>query len=339
MRIFVYYFDWDNTSGNHSGMAYFVRNYSLKSAHKVKLLRVPRNYSVCNSIFQRLWREYIILYLKLFAGKDDVIFFNEFLSQGQKTGHPVEISLALREKNIKSRIVGLIHLPESLLEKFYDNSYIIKALNSTDKIIVMGSSLENYIKRLIDAVNVITTFHYVDTSYYRPSEIIAAREFSVICTGNLLRDYKTLAKIIEGTPGIKFKLCLGKRNDSAGFINFSNVEIFGYLDESELLKQMQSSDIHLSVLFDTVGSNAITTSLACGLPQIVNRIGSIEDYCNQDNSILCSSVEDFVNAIRTLSSDSNKLNILKRGARESSLRYSLDKSIQWYDNFFDNNFA
>lgn len=55
-----------------------------------------------------------------------------------------------------------------------------------------------------------------------------------------------------------------------------NLKIFGYVAEDELLSLMQTSDISLNLMKDTIGSNVITTSLACGLVVVASNVDQLE---------------------------------------------------------------
>lgn len=109
--------------------------------------------------------------------------------------------------------------------------------------------------------------HYVDTDYYSPALKNRDGEFTEICTGSLLRDYNMLSDIIKKTKDVKFRICLGKNTDNDLFKSIENAEDYGYLDEDELLGLIRTSDVHLSIIKDTEGSNAITTTKACGFPR------------------------------------------------------------------------
>jgi hypothetical protein len=75
---------------------------------------------------------------------------------------------------------------------------------------------------------------------------------------------------------------------------------------------MQSCDVGMSVLEDTIGSNVITTSMAVGLVQVVSDVGSIRDYCDESHSFLCSTEQDFLNALVRLDRDRDMLYQLRQ---------------------------
>jgi glycosyltransferase involved in cell wall biosynthesis len=83
-------------------------------------------------------------------------------------------------------------------------------------------------------------------------------------------------------------------------------------------------------LEDTVGSNVITTSLACGLAQIVSDVGSIRDYCDETNTVFCKSTDEFVNALFRLNSDRNLVENMSRFA----LKQAESLSIKKFNEFF-----
>ena len=70
---------------------------------------------------------------------------------------------------------------------------------------------------------------------------------------------------------------------------------------------MNKSSISLNVMKDTIGSNVICTSIAMGLAMVVSDVGSIRDYCSEDNAIFCKSIQDFIHALQTLSRDEKNI--------------------------------
>jgi glycosyltransferase involved in cell wall biosynthesis len=108
----------------------------------------------------------------------------------------------------------------------------------------------------------------------------------------------------------------------------------GVLSEKEYLRKMQDSDISLSVFDDTVGSNVITTSLSCGLPQVVSDVGAIRDYCSEENAIFCKTVGEYVQAIYFLSQNREKCLQMGLSARKKAEEISLENSIRWYEGLF-----
>ena len=104
-----------------------------------------------------------------------------------------------------------------------------------------------------------------------------------------------------------------------------NVEVFNYISEDLLLEKIQNADINLSVMRDTIGSNTIVSSMACGLAQICSDVGSIRDYCDDSNSIFCdNTVASFVDAIDKLKSDVELLSNMKINSITISNNYDFN---------------
>jgi glycosyltransferase involved in cell wall biosynthesis len=156
----------------------------------------------------------------------------------------------------------------------------------------------------------------------------------VFASGYLYRNDKLLKDVIKGCPQVTFEICMGFRDLSSMFSDCENVRMNGVLSEREYLKRMQESDISLSVFDDTVGSNVITTSLACGLPQVVSDVGAIRDYCSEENAIFCKTVDDHIQAIHFLSQNRERCLQMGLSARKKAEEISLEKSIRWYHDLF-----
>jgi glycosyltransferase involved in cell wall biosynthesis len=105
------------------------------------------------------------------------------------------------------------------------------------------------------------------------------------------------------------------------------VTLIPFVPEPELRLYMEHSDISLNVMQDTIGSNVIVTSLAMGLAMVCSDVGSIRDYCDEENAIFCenSSVESFSKAINLLSSNRQLLMNMKTSAQKRSLSFSIEK--------------
>ena len=164
--------------------------------------------------------------------------------------------------------------PSNLTELYADESYIVKSLSFVDKVLIFGTSLEEYFSKLGFKDKVRKTYHYVDTKYYCPIENGKENNMlKVICIGSLKRNHELLGEIIGNCPFADFKICMGLNDKSEVFKNINNISLHRYLEEDELLKLMQLSDVSLSVLHDTIGSNVIVTSMATGLVNIVSDVG------------------------------------------------------------------
>ena len=128
---------------------------------------------------------------------------------------------------------------------------------------------------------------------------------------------------------------MGMKDLNFLFEQSPNVILNRFLPENEMRLHMQKAHVSLSVFDDMVASNVITTSLACGLPQVVSDEGSVRDYCSEKDTIFCRTTEDFIEGIHRLREDEERRIQMGRNARQKAEEISLEKSIQWYRNFFE----
>ena len=335
-KIYIIYYTWQNTAKNHAGMAHFVKK--LKSSHprEIKLIKIPSNINAWHSKLQKLYFYFIVFSLKISLNKEDKILFMEFL--GNRSGNQTGIALKLRALGVINEFFGLVHLsPDNLLELYGSAEYIKKSLVELNKIIVFGSSLAGFFSDLGFKDKVIRTLHYVDNNFYNPSaQKVPNADLQVIHMGSIKRDFHKLKEIVKQCSNAHFHICQGTKDLTKLFSSLKNVTLYGYLEEKELLSLMQNCDVSLSILHDTVGSNVITTSMACGLVNVVSDVGSIRDYCDDTSSMLCRTNEEFVNSINLL----NKKRDIYLEKRNASLKsvdnLSLDKSIsKFYDILFE----
>ncbi|WP_026994621.1 glycosyltransferase [Flectobacillus major] len=332
-RVYIIYYDFKNTSGNHAGMAYLSRYINSKN-ERVRLIKNPNQEFKFGRLLARLFAFFLPFYLFIILRKTDKVFFFEYLSKGFAYQ---DLSLKImRILGLSNHVSVLVHLSgDNLLELYNSETVILQKLTLADQVYTLGSSLSNFIKRIGYSNEIVTTFHYVDTDYYRSVDIGKSEDsmsrLKVICMGSLKRNFKTLVDIIKHCPDVDFYVCMGKSNNSQLFADFDNVRVFGFLEEEELLRLMQSSQVGLSVLHDTIGSNVITTSLAVGLVQVVSDVGSIRDYCSENDSFFCNDVSSFVNAIRKLDGDRHLLESMQHNASNKARHFSKESFLEFFN--------
>jgi glycosyltransferase involved in cell wall biosynthesis len=221
---------------------------------------------------------------------------------------------------------SMIHLSGSHLMEYFSSAYIRNSCGVVDDIIVLGSTLKDFLVEVgVDGKKVSVTHHYVDHTFYYPSNFNRKGEkLTVICQGNIKRNYSLLNQIISECPDVRFIICQGVLKLEAEFGMLHNVQLYGYLSEEELLRLMQDSDVSLNVLEDTIGSNVITTSMAVGLVMVVSDVGSIRDYLDEECAFLCSSKLDFVKALNELSSNNSLVSEMKERAFLRSKVFHID---------------
>ncbi|MDN3583740.1 glycosyltransferase [Mucilaginibacter flavus] len=325
-KMFIVYYDFKHTSGNHAGMSYLVK-YLEQNLTEVKLIKnIPQQFPGGGKL-SKIHAVFLAFYIKLMANRSDKVFFFEYLTKG--FANQDLTAKILRKLGAENEIYALVHLPGDNLTELYKNeSTIIKKINQVDKVMVFGSSLKLFLEKIGYKKEIVNTFHYVDTEYYKAREIAPVnKKLNIVCIGNLKRNYQLMQQIVANIPVVQFHICMGSAQLKDIFDKFTNVNLYGFLEEKDLLSLMQRCDIGLSVLEDTVGSNVITTSMATGLVQVVSDVGSIRDYCDEHNSILCSTLDDFITGIKLLEKDREKLSLMKKNALKHASKFSMQSFL------------
>ena len=345
--------DWSNTRGNHSGMEHMcdmlVERYPQKYMKYVnpeeKRSPIPRN---------RLLRKIRKLYDGYYYNHGYVNRYKrickEMLSE-IKYGDEVFLleymfdsvpqygfAIYLRKKYPWLKLYALSHLSPSFLECIgFDKTKILEWSMPIDKMLTLGSSLSSYFMECGVPIEKISTgFHYVDNDYYQSSLLYPTQEkpLRVLCIGAVQRNTMLMADIIKNIPQVDWIVCRGndKRNDNL-FAGKNNVHLKGYLAENDLREVMETCDISLNVMDDTIGSNVITTSMAMGLALVVSDVGSIRDYCDERNAVFCQNTkESFVKGIMSIINDREKVFQMRSNSLEMSKRLNIENVDKWFSN-------
>lgn len=319
--IFLVYYEWSNTKGNHAGMAYLARRLSkdLPDVKAIKMISSDNHLIAGLNVFYVF---IIALWLRIVIKKEDKVFLMEYLARSCFQDILAKI---LRLLGVKNELTGLVHLSGTHLLQIYGNPHVISnKLKPIDRIITLGSSLTEFFKKEIGFDNVVTTFHYVESDYYKPIFQNENEEIKVLCMGETKRNFSLLQKILKDMPNVHFNICQGNSDFSPLFGQYENVTLYGFLPEEKLLYLMQTCDVNFSVMEDTIGSNVIVGGMATGMVMIVSDVGSIRDYCTEEESFLCKEESDFINAISFIQSNKEVIPEIKKKTYERSKRYSYD---------------
>lgn len=328
-KVYIVYYDFGGTSGNHAGMSHLVRllDEHIEFVHPIKSF--PHHFKGGKYLAQ-LYAVWLAVYFRFKLKRGDKVFFFEYLTFG--TAFQSLTARLMRLFGIRQEIYALIHLSgQHLLELYKSEQYIRKSLQPVDKIFVFGSTLADFLNRIGYNKDIVVTFHYVDTGYYRPSEKKQALDrLQVICIGSLKRNFRLLQAVVSSVGDVDFHILMGKSNLHALFSDYPNVRLYPFLSEQEMLHLMQSCDVSLSAMEDTVGSNVITTSMAVGLVQVVSDVGSIRDYCDEHNSFFCKGEQDFSQALTLLASDRSLLQQMRFATLQRAEALSFEAFIHQF---------
>lgn len=323
-KVYLVYYDFKGTSGNHAGMSHLVKMLGREIEIIKPLKSLPHHYKG-GKYLAKLYAVCLAAYFRFALGKQDKVFFFEYLTKG--TAYQVLTAKVMRNIGIRQPIYGLIHLSgQHMLDLHKSEDYIRRSLQPVDKIFVLGSSLATFFRSTGFKKEIVITFHYVDTTYYRPQNLYKVNNvLQVICIGSLKRDFSLLQSVVNQLPKVVFHILMGRNNLRPYFENVENVRLYPFISEEEMLQLMQHCDVGMSVMEDTIGSNVITTSMATGLVQVVSDVGSIRDYCDDRNSFLCRTEQDFLKAISRLDEDRKLLTQMRNATlqRASELSHSV----------------
>ena len=346
--------DWQSTHGNHAGMKHMCDLLVAKYPDEYKMFvkECPRNWKsprtfmekICWCLYGKYVKEhylkktYPLEYLELCSPMfsnlkaGDEVFLLEYLLPWASQ---YELAYYIRENYPKVKIYALSHLTGKYFDEMTakEPDLIQKWAKPVDKLLTLGSSLSSYFEKAgVSKEKISTGFHYVDSDYYQKQQPMKSNSpLKVIMMGALQRDYGMLAEVVKQCPDVHWIICRGRKNVDDLFPKTPNVELKGFLDEDELRHQMDIADVSLNVMEDTVGSNVITTSMAMGLAMVVSDVGSIRDYCNDENALFCqNNVEQFVRSIKKLQNNLQLVLRMKKASLENSKRLQIDNINRWF---------
>lgn len=346
--------DWQSTHGNHAGMKHMCDLLVAKYPDEYKMFvkECPRNWKSPRTFMEKIcWRlygkyakehyltktyplEYLELCSPMFSNltAGDEVFLLEYLLPWASQ---YELACYIRENYPKVKIYALSHLTGKYFDEMTakEPDLIQKWAKPVDKLLTLGSSLSSYFEKAgVSKEKISTGFHYVDSDYYQSQQPMKSNSpLKVIMMGALQRDYGMLAEVVKQCPDVHWIICRGRKNVDNLFPKTPNVELKGFLEEDELRHQMDIADVSLNVMEDTVGSNVITTSMAMGLAMVVSDVGSIRDYCNEENALFCqNNVEQFVRSIKKLQNNLQLVLRMKKVSLENSKRLQIDNINRWF---------
>lgn len=337
--------DWCNTTHNHAGIKYFCNKISELYPEKYSCIVFPDYNNVTGINHSRIFRK--ILYLR---GKiKHHICSRKILKVLMKSLNPGDRVILMEymdltypmlsfARNLKSSrpdvpLYAMIHLTPMKLKKFFQPKVVELWASSVDKILTLGHSLTSYlIEQGVAPSKIVTLFHPVDEYYITQTSVRKHNgNIRVIAMGNQMRDMDMLTAVIKGNPDIQFVVLQGVADLSASLGKCPNVKLLPFIEEIELRRYMSESDISLNTMYDTVGSNVIVTSLGMGLAMLCSDVGSIRDYCNDSNTIFCSSADDFTLALNRLKTDGSMLDRMRQSSVEMARELTLEKFVEQID--------
>ena len=343
--------DWPSTHGNHAGMVHMCNLLKVKYPNEYRVIikdcpaKFPENSILgirqFSRIIRSIYERYIYPYSYIQLCKEIVIALNDndevyLMEYLFPETSQLQLAKYIRCQKPNVKIFALSHLTPTYAEKKYSayKSMVNKWCVPIDKILTLGNSLSNYFVECgLPKYKISTGFHYVDLDYYHKTDYYRGkRKMRVITIGAMARNFLLLSEVVKQTQDVEWIICKGKKDVSGLFPNSPNIQICGFLEENELRHMMDISDVSLSVMDDTIGSNVITTSFAMGLAQIVSDVGSIRDYCTEKDTLFCkNNVSEFVEAINYLENNPKILESMKKHSLLQAKKFSIENINNWFN--------
>ena len=216
------------------------------------------------------------------------------------------------------RLVASYHQPESLLASLMPYKHRTKQL---DLVLTVGTSQVNFFDFLPDT-RVRFVPHGIDTDFYHATNQ-PVEDGTIFCltVGHWMRDFDALEQVIRSCPERVIFRIVALEEHTKRFRNLNNVQLYSGINDEELLHLYQSSHIGLLPLRDTTANNGLLEMMACGLPIITTRVGSLMDYLPDGAGVLLDSndIGELNRAVRRLATSKVERVNLGNAARRRAL--------------------
>ncbi len=225
----------------------------------------------------------------------------------------------------KGKMVATIHACPSDFDRVLANFHLLRNI---DFLILLGGNQRRYLLEAgLPKNKMLTVPHGVDLSFYKPApqKSYEKNTFRVLSVGNWRRNFKLYHQVIKAygdDPNIRFDVVTARHNQEQ-FSGYRNVQTYDGLGDEELLELYQHTDCVLLGLEDAVANNVLLESMACAKPVIVEDVGAVTDYVDQNSAMLIKPDDAgaAVDAIRGLRTNPDKAKHIGRKAHEQVKRF------------------
>ncbi|MCK6466682.1 MAG: glycosyltransferase family 4 protein [Candidatus Brocadia sinica] len=281
----------------HSGINQFLKYIDIIN-YKIKVKQIPDNdedFPVQNRLIRKYLRNIIqkrgMKWYKLsdltaeikalahcYFRKVDIIHYLD----GEHSAQFLP-GLLKRLRKIRPRVVATYHQPPEILD-----SLIIKdVIRKHDCITVVSPEQVSYFREFIDHDKIHLILHGIDTDYFKPRDIPKTKgKFQCITVGHYLRDFKAVRLVAEKLKDfheIGFNVVSSQTGEVEGL---KNITIYKNIDDAQLLKLYQQSDVLFLPLVQSTANNALLEGIACGLPVVSTSLPSVKAYLPGSEAIL-----------------------------------------------------
>jgi len=293
------YHHHSNFSGYDRVVDYLNKKLSFKYLNIYKLILVKNSSNRIYNLLHRLNHRLVLLlfkYVYSYICKEyDLVHFL----------YPEDLVSKINlSKNHKQIILASFHQPPSWFESLDTRKRA--NLSIIDVAICLGTNQISSIKQNLNINNILYLPHGVDCRYFVSHESVRKRN-RILIVGSWMRDFDFLEKIIslfdKKYSQIQFDLVIGLSSKKR-LNKYNNVKIHSNISNNELLFLYNTSTLVLFALKDAVANNALLESMATENTIIVNDVGSIRDYFNDNAGLIVDkNIMAFEKAIIDVVSD------------------------------------
>lgn len=195
-----------------------------------------------------------------------------------------------------------------------------------DHIVLMSETQRDYFVDNGYSENSLSTIvHGVDTTFYVPPRDsgVTRDKLNLLLVGSTERDHGFAARVLR-KMGSRVHCNIATNSCYHHFYQgCSNVELLSRVPDEELLNLYQNADLLLMPMLDCTANNAILESMACGTPVMVNCVGGIPEYVDQNCNMVMigKKLDEWIDLLNELASNREKLHAMRSKVRAWAERF------------------
>jgi glycosyltransferase involved in cell wall biosynthesis len=223
-------------------------------------------------------------------------------------------------------VIATYHQPPEMLSSLL----ITKAVRLLDHVVVFSQEQKSYFEQFLPTDKISVILHGVDADYYKPAlKRKKSEKLRCISVGSWLRDYRSVievARMLESYTDIEFHIV---SPDLAKSDLPKNVYPHCRLDDVDLVRMYQESDVLLIPLLAATANNVLLEGIACGLPVISSDLPAVKAHLPGKEAILVknNNHEQLASALLGLYLNRDRLVEMGINARQRSLELSWKKIV------------
>lgn len=207
--------------------------------------------------------------------------------------------------------------------------------------VMSKSQIPFFVDRGVDPSRIDVTLHGVDVEHYRPAESRPAPRdgdpLRLLLVGITERDHAFAAEVMRALAGQPVVLRTLTDPHYRSFYNgLNNVVFLPRVSDAELVAEYQQADLLLMPMLDCTANNSVLESMACGTPVMINRVGGVSEYVDEQSNFVMEgkALDDWTTRIRALAADRPSLHARRDSVRAWAERYAWERVLPGYLDFY-----